>query len=287
MPDLGQFGQDVLVGLGAPVTQGNLNTIADVADTEGINNYYNPFNIEWHPGDNPAWQGYASFNSVGVQKYASYQDGVNATVAYLKGNSHWAPYVSALRNNANAQGALQAAYTWAKLKTVSGVQAVSELGQNLGGGTVTGGTNTLDLSFDGTAASIASYLTAHDPGYVWTFGTTTNGDRAWSGTPTTAGGTVQTLNNAGALALYESLGGIGGSAQGGTTSIYDGPGAGVVAWTASLGTLLANVDDPTFWKRVGIGVLGVVVIGVAAYMLLRSDGHAPSPAHLAEGIAVA
>lgn len=128
------FYSDVLRGLGAPVTAGNLTALAGVTQTEGVNNYYNPFNIEWHPGDNTAWQGVGNFNDAGVQKYGSYDQGVQATVAFLSQNSHWSNVVSALRsgNGPLATASLTAAYTWATFKP-AGSNAGSLLSAPVGG----------------------------------------------------------------------------------------------------------------------------------------------------------
>lgn len=128
------FFSDVLRDLGAPVTQGALNGLAGVTHTEGVNNYFNPFNIEWHEGDNPAWQGVSSFNSVGVQEYGSYDQGVQATVAFLQSNSHWSNVVNALKsgNQSMVEAALTAAYTWATFKP-AGNDASSILSAPVGG----------------------------------------------------------------------------------------------------------------------------------------------------------
>lgn len=131
------FFSDVLRGLGAPVTSGALATLAGVVHTEGVNNYYNPFNIEWHPGDNTAWQGSGNFNSAGVQKYGSYAEGVNATVAFLQNNSRWSNVVAALKSGNEPMGnaALQAVYSsWGgTFKPASASDASSELSAPVGG----------------------------------------------------------------------------------------------------------------------------------------------------------
>lgn len=128
------FFSDVLRGVGAPVTQGGLNALAGVTNTEGVNNYFNPFNIEWHPGDNTAWQGVGNANDAGVQRYGSYQQGVNATVAFLTQNSRWSQVVSSLKtgNQTLSEAALTAAYTWAAFKR-AGSNAGSLLSAPAGG----------------------------------------------------------------------------------------------------------------------------------------------------------
>lgn len=108
----GNFFTDVLNGLGKPITQGNLNALAGVVQTEGKNNYYNPFNIEWHEGMNTAWKGVGNWNPQGVQEYANYQQGVAASVAFFSQNSGWRQFLSALAsgNQSMVQAALANEY---------------------------------------------------------------------------------------------------------------------------------------------------------------------------------
>lgn len=125
------FFTHVLQDMGINPTSGDLAGLTSVVQTEGTNKYFDPFNIEWHAGDNPAWQGTGAFNSVGVQEYANPTMGEQATAAYLKNNSHWSGVVAALQggNATDVESALRSAYTWAPLQG----QNTSVLSTPLGG----------------------------------------------------------------------------------------------------------------------------------------------------------
>lgn len=296
MATLGQFFSDVLSGIGAPASAANLGTLANVSQTEGVNKYYNPFNIEWHPGDNPAWEGIGNFNSVGVQEYGSYAQGVAATDAFLRNNSRWSNFVNALKGGSGANSQLQAAYTWATVKQASPSQATTLLAKDIGTGTpgapnpqANGVTVPLDAFF---ATTIASYLNVHDAGYVWTF-SGPDASRKWTGTPVPGSSNpVLSYSDSQVLALASSegwQGGVGGGpGTGSTDTQYDGPGAGVWSGTADLiKALQRTVFDGPWWERVGVGVLGAVVVAIAIYVLLRSDNIGPSPKQIAETAAIA
>ena len=114
------FFSQVLAGLGIhgkTAAQAQLR-LADVVHEEGANSYYNPFNIEYHPGDNTAYKGTGNFNSVGVQTYGSEAQGVAATIAYLKSNSNWNPLLNALQtgDKSKIDDAFSKIYTWADFK---------------------------------------------------------------------------------------------------------------------------------------------------------------------------
>lgn len=84
----------VLQGLGAPVTQNNLDKLAAVARLEGHGGDYNPFNYVVGPGTN--------FNSVGVKNYPDVNTGVAQTVRLLRqGNTR------AMRDNLMSNGSYQ------------------------------------------------------------------------------------------------------------------------------------------------------------------------------------
>jgi murein DD-endopeptidase MepM/ murein hydrolase activator NlpD len=78
-----------------------------------------------------------------------------------------------------------------------------------------------------------------------------------------------------AAALLETAGVIGGTPTpgeiltGGASLARDALGA-VVPWAEGLASLLATLVDPTFWKRVGIGTAGAVLVvagvGYVAYV---------------------
>lgn len=139
-----QFFTDVLTKLGIKPTTGDLAGLAGVVNTEGKNSYYNPFNIEWHPGSNTAWQGIGNWNSVGVQEYGSYAQGVNATAAFLQDNSGWSGVLGALRQGSKSgvDSALTNVYTWAPFHPVQSTNPYGNgIGQNIMGtnSTVAGG----------------------------------------------------------------------------------------------------------------------------------------------------
>ena len=130
------FFSAVLTQLGAPVTQGALNGFAGITNTEGVNSYNNPFNIEWHPGDNPAWQGIGNFNSVGVQEYATFDQGVAATAAFLQDNSRWSNVVAAAKagNQSMLESALGTVYrSWGSTFKPAGSNASSLLSAPVSG----------------------------------------------------------------------------------------------------------------------------------------------------------
>lgn len=70
-----------------------LNALAAVATLEGLNDRYNPLNSVVPSGKSTA------FNSVGVQDYKSYGNGVNGTVKLLRGEP-WVNVVEAMRKGA-------------------------------------------------------------------------------------------------------------------------------------------------------------------------------------------
>lgn len=103
------FFDQVLAGIGAPVTTGNELALAAVAVREGLNNRFNPLNSVIQSGNSTA------FNSVGVQDYHSFANGVAGTVALLNGD-HWTGVRTALQQNRGFSAVIasfQAAYTWA------------------------------------------------------------------------------------------------------------------------------------------------------------------------------
>lgn len=111
------FFAQVLAGLGihGPTAVKAQSGLADVVVEEGTNSYFNPFNIEYHAGDpNTAYKGTHAINSVGVQAYASAQQGIDATVAFLQDNSNWQPLINALKtgDKSRIDNAFQGIYTW-------------------------------------------------------------------------------------------------------------------------------------------------------------------------------
>jgi len=94
-----QFGTDLLNNLGLPVTAENLRFLAAWAQAEGGGATFNPFNTT-QPGG-------TAYNKVGVQNYASYQQGLGATVQTLK-NGDYGPILAALKQGNSAMAAAQA-----------------------------------------------------------------------------------------------------------------------------------------------------------------------------------
>ena len=102
------FFTDVLTKLKLPTSTGNLNALYAVAQLEGQNDRYNPLNSVTKE------LGSSSFNSVGVQRYASSDSGVDGTVALLQG-AHWNSVRAALaadKGTTAVLAAFRAAYTW-------------------------------------------------------------------------------------------------------------------------------------------------------------------------------
>jgi hypothetical protein len=89
-PTYQEFFDAVLTKLGITPTKGAREALASVVHYEGINNYYNPLNSVVPYGKS------TPFNSVGVQEYQSFSDGVNGTVKLLEG-SPWVNVVQALK----------------------------------------------------------------------------------------------------------------------------------------------------------------------------------------------
>ena len=102
------FFTQVLQAMHLPVSTGNLNAFYAVAQLEGQNDRYNPLNsVIREPGS-------TDFNSVGVQRYISFDSGVAGTVSLLDGG-HWDGVRSAMAANSGIRGVLaafKAAYTW-------------------------------------------------------------------------------------------------------------------------------------------------------------------------------
>lgn len=164
---ISDFFQAVLQGIGAPVTQSNLEALAGVAHMEGANNRYNPLNSVVPYGNS------TSFNSVGVQDYHSFQNGVQGTIALLNG-SVWSGVVSALKAD---QGVPSVAQQFANVYQGwdPGTQASAFMGGDMSqiltqpagspsaytGGAATAGAysaaNSQGLSAGGTPLSAAQY----------------------------------------------------------------------------------------------------------------------------------
>ena len=79
-----------LTRIGAPVTASNVQAIAAWEQAEGTKASFNPL------ATTQAMPGASSFNSVGVKNYASYADGIQATVQTLT-NGRYGNILAALR----------------------------------------------------------------------------------------------------------------------------------------------------------------------------------------------
>ena len=98
----------VLQSMHLPASAGNLDALYAVAQLEGQNDRYNPLNsVTKEPGS-------TDFNSIGAQRYISFDSGVAGTVALLQG-APWRGVRSAMAANsgmAAVLAAFKAAYTW-------------------------------------------------------------------------------------------------------------------------------------------------------------------------------
>lgn len=137
------FFSQLLHQLGIKGSPGALQGLADVVNTEGTNSYYNPFNIEYHPGDSLAYKGTGNYNSVGVQTYGSEAQGISATAAFLQGNANWQPLLDALRTGSKdkVDAAFSSIYTWTQFKPTDTQGAENILDSHLGTHSVDVNTN--------------------------------------------------------------------------------------------------------------------------------------------------
>lgn len=131
------FWTAVMGNLGRPATLGNLEAMAGISNFEGLNSYFNPMNIEWHPGDNPIIQGTGNFNNVGVQTYSGIDEGVAATSAFLL-EPHWSGVLTALAtgNFQLVNAAIKQAYTWAAYQAPDQATTDRILATSMGQGSV-------------------------------------------------------------------------------------------------------------------------------------------------------
>jgi cell wall-associated NlpC family hydrolase len=159
------FAVALLNALGAPATQANVNSITHWEALEGGNwnnsAKFNPLNTTYpEPGS-------TSMNSVGVQAYTSWTEGLKATVSTLE-NGRYGSIISALKNGKGLTGNIAALGTWSGGAYTSvatggtnlppGTTLVGERGPELltmrGGENVTSAKKTSDL-LTGTAAMAA------------------------------------------------------------------------------------------------------------------------------------
>ena len=102
-----RFARDVLAGIGAPTTAENIRGLKAWALAEGTKALNNPL------ATTRKYANTSNFNSVGVKNYASYEDGVAATIETLK-NGRYPNILAALAqgNSAEAIGVAVAQSPW-------------------------------------------------------------------------------------------------------------------------------------------------------------------------------
>ena len=99
--DSGNFANDVLTGIGAPVTPENVRAIEAWMRAEGGASHNNPLNTTQGAA------GASDFNSVGVKTYTSYEQGVQATIQTLL-NGYYGNIIAALKQGNNAMAVANA-----------------------------------------------------------------------------------------------------------------------------------------------------------------------------------
>lgn len=111
----GDFFKSLLQELKSPVTNESVLGLCVVSIIEGPNDpasppaRYNPLNCEGQFGTSTAW------NSVGVQDYKNYEQGIQATAAFMQGD-RWVGVRNALHNDVGFENIIEAfkeLYTWA------------------------------------------------------------------------------------------------------------------------------------------------------------------------------
>lgn len=94
-PERTQWATDLLAQLGMPKTSENIRALSAWAQAEGTSANFNPLaTTQGAPGA-------SNFNSVGVKNYASYEQGLQATVKTLT-NGRYEPILAALRSGTSA-----------------------------------------------------------------------------------------------------------------------------------------------------------------------------------------
>jgi hypothetical protein len=116
----------VLRGIGAPVTSGNIAGFIGWSKAEGGDNWqrFNPLNTTMSA------PGASSINSVGVKRYTSEQQGINATVSTLK-NGNYGGILSAFRaNNPRGLAGAIGASPWGTSGSLAAQTIAATLGQH-------------------------------------------------------------------------------------------------------------------------------------------------------------
>jgi hypothetical protein len=297
MATYSQFFSDVLTQMGLPDTQSNLIALGAVAHLEGLNDRFNPLNSVVQSGNS------TQFNSVGVQDYKSYANGVAGTVALLQG-SHWDGVVNALRegnSTGNVLAAFTSAYTWDPGVQFSASSGGSVLNQSIGNGpSGTLGTDgspapvapsvTASSITSGEISAIQSFLlkpTINDTGattpdqlaqyiyfvesgkssktYTWAQLTSTAQGKGWLITfYKDYLGTNIVANGTGSLTNPK------GSPLGDVATGAVGAAEGITSWTAGLTAFFNWFSQKKNWARIGEGSLGAAII-IFALIILFAD----------------
>lgn len=110
------FYKSILAGVGAPVTDNNLNFLYGWRQAEGGHAAFNPFNTTQKA------TGATAYNSVGVKNYTSEEQGIAATIKTLK-NGRYEVILSAMRADSVPEVTAEAliASPWGKGKLVATV----------------------------------------------------------------------------------------------------------------------------------------------------------------------
>jgi hypothetical protein len=98
-----QFAHDLLTRLGLPQTPDNLRALVAWQNAEGTAAAFNPLATTRSSGQ----PGESQFNAVGVKNFASYDAGLQTTIAALQ-NGLYGPILAALQQGDNAQAVAQA-----------------------------------------------------------------------------------------------------------------------------------------------------------------------------------
>lgn len=286
-----QFFADVLTQLNLPVTQSNLIALGAVAHLEGLNDRYNPLNSVVQSGNS------TQFNSVGVQDYKSYANGVAGTVALLQG-SHWDGVVNALRegnSTASVLAAFTSAYTWDPGVSFNAASGATVLTQAIGTGTP-GDVTVSDNTTNGTTTAGAKTavpksnghsITDPDPLAPFQYNTLkpplSAAQKAameayfvTQGYPTTAISGLEKDGDATFISTYNALvtGGTYNYDPTGVSTSYAGPGSGILSGAAAAEQAVVTAFDwfskKANWLRIGEVALGAVII-IGALVVLFGD----------------
>lgn len=135
-----QFAQEVLHGIGAPTTAANVNFIVAWAKREGGGGANNPLNTTLPFGNATDLPN----NSAHVKNYASFQDGVTATIKTLEGSAYADIRQAFASGKADPSANYQGLHTWSgggysSLAGVNGSDWRSAPVQAGGGGSASGG----------------------------------------------------------------------------------------------------------------------------------------------------